>query len=84
MSCYEIRVLGHLDSDWNPWMFALNVTPEDGSGRAATIISGRLPDQAALQAVVDRLIAMNLTITSIRRLEETSLSGAYKKEQSDA
>ncbi|MFW6250019.1 MAG: hypothetical protein ACOC47_02865 [Alkalispirochaetaceae bacterium] len=84
MSSYEIRVLGHLDPDWNRSMFALKVSPEGGAEKAATIISGSLPDQAALQAVVDRLIALNLTITSIRRLEGASLRGTRNKEQSDA
>jgi hypothetical protein len=84
MSSYEIRVLGHLDPDWNRWMFSLDVSPEGEAGQAATIISGQLPDQAALQAVIDRLIAMNLTITSIRRLEGVTLAGATNKEQSDA
>jgi hypothetical protein len=69
MSTYEIRIEGHLDPDWNPWMFDLSVTHQGRRDHARTVLTGPLPDQAALQAVIERLIAMNLTVISIRRTD---------------
>lgn len=74
MGTYEIRVDGHLDPDWNPWMFEMSITHQGRKEYARTVLQGVLPDQAALQAIIERLIAMNLTVVSIRRMDRTKVS----------
>ena len=59
---YEIRVQGHLRSDWSDWFGGLTVhNLEDGQGT----LSGVLPDQAALIGVLNRIHALNLTLLSL-------------------
>lgn len=63
--CYEIHVKGHLSEDWSDWFDGLMVTNLAG-GEA--IISGPIPDQAALHGVLARLHTLNLTLLGVRWL----------------
>lgn len=46
---YKIKIKGRLDGSWSEWFEPMTIThTEDGD----TIITGRLPDQAALQGVL--------------------------------
>jgi hypothetical protein len=59
---YEIRVQGHLRSDWSDWFDGLTAhNLEDGQGT----LSGVLPDQTALIGVLNRIHALNLTLLSL-------------------
>lgn len=64
---YEIIVEGRLDGSWSDWFDGLTVEnlPD---GRA--MLCGPLPDQAALHGVVLRIFNLNLTLVSIRKIEE--------------
>jgi hypothetical protein len=63
--CYAIHIKGHLSADWSDWFGGLTVTNLDG-GEA--IISGDIPDQAALHGVLARLYSLNLTLLAVRRV----------------
>jgi hypothetical protein len=65
MNCYEIHIKGHLGGDWSDWFGGLTVTNLDG-GEA--IISGDIPDQAALHGVLARVYSLNLTLLEVRRI----------------
>ena len=59
---YEIKIQGHLDTQWSEWFYGLTITHErDG----ATTLSGPLPDQIVLHSVLDRLRDMNLQLISV-------------------
>ncbi len=61
---YEIRVEGELPGDWSNWFEGLDVT----SGRnGESILSGRLPDQAALHGVLSKIRDLNLKLISVSR-----------------
>ncbi len=62
---YEIYIKGHLSASWSDWFDGLTVTNLDG-GEA--IISGAIPDQAALYAVLNRMYALNLILLEVRRV----------------
>ena len=62
---YEIHIKGHLSVNWSDWFDGLTVTNLDG-GEA--LISGAIPDQAALHGVLNRMYALNLTLLGVRRV----------------
>lgn len=62
---YEIRVEGHLTDRWADWFQDLAIRNEPN---AVTILSGPLPDQAALIGVLTKIQALNLSLVSVIRL----------------
>lgn len=59
---YRIRVKGHLDSTWSDWFEGLTVSNLEG-GEA--ILVGPLPDQAALQGVLNQISNLGMTLISL-------------------
>ena len=49
---YEIKISGHLDPCWSDWFAGLKLTHLEGDG---TLLSGPLPDQAALHGLIERV-----------------------------
>lgn len=63
---YEIRLTGHLDARWTAWFDGLTVGHQsDGT----TVISGPIPDQAALHGVLQRVRDLGLPLVSVNRME---------------
>jgi hypothetical protein len=62
---YEIRVEGVLDQRWTAWFEGLEIASE----HSQTVISGPVPDQAALHGLLNRVCDLGLVIVSVRRLE---------------
>ncbi len=59
---YEIMVKGHLDMRWSEWFTGMTLKQLEGDG---TLISGVLPDQAALYGLLERIRDLNLTLISV-------------------
>jgi hypothetical protein len=63
---YEIRLTGHLDARWTAWFDGMTVSYEsDGT----TVISGRVPDQAALHGLLQRVRDLGLPLVSVKRVD---------------
>jgi hypothetical protein len=63
---YEIRVKGYLGDHWSEWFEAMSVTDvENGE----TVLSGLLPDQAALFGVLIKVRDLGLPLLSVNRLQ---------------
>jgi hypothetical protein len=64
---YEIRVKGHLDDTLAGWFDGLTFSNlEEGDA----LLSGPLPDQAALQGLLKRISNLGLTLVSVNTVTE--------------
>jgi hypothetical protein len=58
----EIKIKGHLDPDWSDWFAGLTLAHlETGE----SILSGPLPDQAALHGLLERIRDLNIPLVSV-------------------
>jgi ABC-2 type transport system ATP-binding protein len=62
---YQIKVKGHLHSQWIDWFEGMTVTSEGGE----TTITGSVADQAALHGLLVRIRDLGLPLLSITRIE---------------
>ena len=69
---YRIRVQGHLDSSWQQRFEGLCLKHEVGGN---TLLSGPLPDQAALQGVLLQIVRLGLTLLSLETSEVPNETG---------
>lgn len=59
---YEIKIKGRLDPHWSDWFAGLQLTHLEGN---ETLLSGQLPDQAALHGLLERIRDLNITLISV-------------------
>ncbi len=58
----EIKIRGHLGQYWSEWFSGLKVKSLEGD---VCLLSGELPDQAALHGLLERIRDLNLTLVSV-------------------
>jgi hypothetical protein len=59
---YQIKLKGHLDEHWSDWLGGLEIT-QDGYGNS--LLTGDIPDQAALHGILVQIRDLGLTLISI-------------------
>jgi len=59
---YQIKVKGHLDPRWSVWFAGLALVHLPGD---ETLLSGTLPDQAALHGLLERIRDLNISLISV-------------------
>jgi hypothetical protein len=67
----EIRVKHHLDEHWSEWLEGFTISHGEGN---ETILSGSLPDQAALYGLLSRLRDLGVSLISVKCGDKEELS----------
>lgn len=62
---YQIRVKGHLGSQWTDWFGGLTVTLEDDG---ETLLTGPVVDQAALHGLLKKVRDLGMPLVSVVRI----------------
>jgi hypothetical protein len=78
---YEIQIREYLDSHWADWLGGMTLTH---TNQGETILTGVLPDQAALYGVLTCLRDLGLTLISVRRCEADAVSDKGHHEEDDS
>jgi hypothetical protein len=66
---YQIRVKGHLGSQWTDWFAGLSIALE---ANGDTLLTGPVTDQAALYGLLRKVRDLGLPLLSLMRLEPSS------------
>lgn len=64
--CYEIRLKGHLDSQWASWFDGLTITLE---ANGDTLLSGPVADQAALHGLLKKVRDLGMPLVSVVQVQ---------------
>ena len=64
---YQIRVKGHLGSQWEDWFGGLTVTLEDNG---ETLLTGPVADQAALHGLLRKVRDLGIPLVSVVRVDQ--------------
>jgi hypothetical protein len=76
----EIKIKGHLDSHWAESLAGLKLTQLEGDG---TLLSGLVPDQAALYGLLVRMRDLNLTLVSLTCGDPPDQSSDNNRKEND-
>ena len=63
---YELRIDGHLGSQWSDWFDGLTITLEDDG---QTVLTGPAVDQAALHGLLRKVRDLGMPLISVNRVE---------------
>ena len=63
---YQIRIKGHLGSQWTDWFEGLTITLEDNGD---TLLTGLVVDQAALHGLLKKVRDLGMPLVSVSPLE---------------
>lgn len=66
---YTIKVRGRLEAHWSEWLAELSITHDN---QGDSILSGFIPDQAALHGVLVKIRDMGLILLSVEMLEKNN------------
>jgi predicted mannosyl-3-phosphoglycerate phosphatase (HAD superfamily) len=76
MQHVEIRVKGQINQQWSEWFGGLTICH---SGRDETVLTGPMPDQAALYGVISHLRDLGLQLISVSSKEIKEDSHEYNQ-----
>lgn len=73
VAVYQIRITGHLGSEWADWFGGLTITLEDDG---KTLLTGPVVDQAALYGLLKKVCSLGMPLISVNRAGSVQAGGA--------
>ena len=73
---YQIRIKGHLGSQWTDWFEGLTIRLEDDGD---TLLTGPVVDQAALHGLIDRIGDVGLPLLSVESWQEGGVQTSQQR-----
>ncbi len=77
---YQIRLKGHLGSEWTDWFDGLTLTLEEGGD---TLLTGPVVDQAVLHGLLKKVRDLGMPLVSVSPVEPGP-STTLRTDQADA
>lgn len=74
---YQIRIRGHLDSQWTDWFEGLTITLEENGD---TLLSGPVVDQAALHGLLKKVRDLGMQLVSVNRVQLHDVQPSHSKQ----
>jgi len=75
-SHFEIKVAGQLDEHWSEWLGNLSMS-HDAQGN--TLLTGMIPDQAALHGILTNIRDLGLVLISLNQVDvKMERKGCYE------
>jgi hypothetical protein len=62
---YQIRIQGHLGSEWTDWFEGLTITLQDNG---ETLLTGSVVDQAALYGLLRKVRDLGMPLLAVNRV----------------
>ena len=77
---YQIRLKGHLGSQWTNWFEGLSITLEDNG---ETLLTGPVIDQAALHGLLKKVRDLGMILVSVNQVQfnETQQNRSKKEKK---
>jgi len=63
---YQIRLKGHLDSQWTDWFEGMTITLEENGN---TLLTGKVVDQSALHGLLKKVRDLGMPLISVNRVK---------------
>ena len=67
---YQIKIKGHLDSNWAGWFDGFQVNTEENGH---TLLTGEVADQAALHGLLRKVRNSGMTLLSVNQINPPQL-----------
>jgi hypothetical protein len=78
---YAIRVQGHLDPSWSDRFGGLRIEQQEAG---TTLLSGSVPDQAALHGLLLQIVRLGLVLLSLETSEAKGAEEAADKRHAES
>ena len=73
---YQIRIKGHLGSQWTDWFEGMTITLEENGN---TLLTGLVVDQAALHGLLKKVRDLGMPLCSVKSIKPGQADGADDK-----
>ena len=75
---YQIRIKGHLGSQWTDWFEGLTITLE---GNGDTLLTGPVVDQAALHGLLKKVRDFGMPLVSVIQVQSNETHPTRSKKE---